>query len=170
LIGAVIGLAVGYAGKCRGGTCPLTCNPVGGVIVGLAIGLLFASSMGSGEREFRQSEHVREIGQADALSQALAQNDIVLVDFYADWCGPCKRLKPTLHALADAYAGRVAVVGVNVESGRDLASEYGVESIPDVRIFHQGEQVARLIGARPKRVYVDELEALLGTTRDVPEN
>jgi len=170
VLGAAIGGAVGYLGKSVGGSCPLTCNPMGGMLVGALFGLTFAVS---GQRTAQipagyVSENVTEIVKTEELSDLLAGDGVVLVDFYAEWCGPCRRLKPVIHKVADAYGGRARFVAVNVDKNAELASRYGVSGIPDVRIFKNGVQVARHSGARPERVYTDALNSLLGEAE--PEN
>ena len=70
----------------------------------------------------------------------------VLVDFYADWCGPCKLVAPIVEQVAEEYAGRVAVGKVNVDESPDLAMKYGVMSIPTFIIFRKGEIFRKTIG------------------------
>ena len=82
----------------------------------------------------------------------------VLVDFWADWCAPCRMLDPVLEELAQEYAGRLKVVGVDVDANPNLAGEYGVMSIPTVMLFKDGEVAARLVGYRPKSELKKELE------------
>ena len=89
-------------------------------------------------------------------------NGLVLVDFYADWCGHCQMLSPVLQQLSDEFwAQGLQVLKVNVDENPDLSAEYGVMSIPTVILFHQGGQVERLTGAYPKEVYQEKINALL---------
>lgn len=74
----------------------------------------------------------------------------VLVDFYADWCGPCKMMSPVIDKLAEEYAGRIKVGKVNVDENSSLAVEYGIMSIPNMCFFKNGEVVDRIVGAIPK--------------------
>lgn len=74
----------------------------------------------------------------------------VLVDFWASWCGPCKMLGPVLERLADEAGGRWTLVKVDTDRHQDLAAEFAVRSIPDVRLFHGGEQIAQFSGALPE--------------------
>lgn len=74
---------------------------------------------------------------------------LVLVDYYADWCGPCKRLAPSLEKLAKEHGDKVLVLKVNVDSDGELAQQAGVRAIPDVRLLHGGEEVDRFIGLIP---------------------
>src|SRR5271170_952890 len=74
----------------------------------------------------------------------------VLVDFWAPWCGPCKMLGPTIEELATTYTGRARVGKVNIDDNQQVASEYGVSSIPTVIIFKGGKAVERFVGVTPK--------------------
>ena len=79
------------------------------------------------------------------------QSDLpVFVDFYADWCGPCKMMSPVIDKLAEEFAGRIKVGKVNVDENGDLAVKYGIMSIPHMVFFKNGEVVDRIVGAIPK--------------------
>ncbi|WP_454050530.1 thioredoxin [Cellulomonas sp. Marseille-Q8402] len=85
----------------------------------------------------------------------------VVVDFWADWCVPCRMVTPVLEELADAYAGRLRFVAVDTEAEPELARRYGVLSIPTLYVFHDGELVRALTGAREKLAYAAELDGAL---------
>lgn len=74
----------------------------------------------------------------------------VLVDFWADWCGPCKMIGPVVEELANEYAGKLKVGKLNVDQQRQLAIEYGVMSIPTLIIFKEGKEAERIVGFRSK--------------------
>ena len=80
------------------------------------------------------------------LSEVVADHDVVLVDFYADWCGPCKMLEPTVEALA--RESPAAVAKVDVDTNQALASQYGVRGVPTMLLFSDGEPVERIVGVR----------------------
>ncbi|MFB6138753.1 MAG: thioredoxin family protein [Halobacteriaceae archaeon] len=88
---------------------------------------------------------------ADHLAELTAEYEVVLADFYADWCGPCQMLEPTIEALAaDTDA---AVAKVDVDANQALAAEYGVRGVPTVALFAGGEPVEQLTGVREKHHY-----------------
>jgi thioredoxin 1 len=86
----------------------------------------------------------------------------VLVDFFAEWCPPCRTMAPVLEELAREYAGRVKVVKVNVEEEPRLAGEYGIMSLPTLMMFRGGEMVDMVVGAQPKGVVAERLQELVG--------
>ena len=93
------------------------------------------------------SDKVVHVSTADFQSTVLESKEPVLVDFWAEWCGPCKMIAPALDELADAYTGRARIVKVNVDQERELAVKYHVRSIPYLVVFKDGEKVGEQIGA-----------------------
>lgn len=85
----------------------------------------------------------------------------VLVDFYADWCGPCKALAPTLEAIAEEHSGELAVVKVDIDDNAELATRFNIQSIPTLIVFDGGEAKKTLKGLLPKRALLDELAPFL---------
>ena len=75
----------------------------------------------------------------------------ILVDFWAEWCGPCKMIAPILDELADEYVGKVNVGKVNIEEFQNLATEYGVRAIPTLLLFQNGQVAEQIVGLRSKR-------------------
>ena len=89
----------------------------------------------------------------------------VLVDFYADWCGPCKAMAPVVEELAEEYAGKVKVGKINVDNAMDIATKYRIMSIPTFMVFKGSEAVAKMIGMQDKRVLKEAMDkALLANT------
>lgn len=91
----------------------------------------------------------------------LKQDKPILLDFYADWCGPCQSLLPTVEKLAVEYDGKIEIQKVNVDKNNELASKFGVRSIPSLFFLKNKEVVDTLNGVVPENVLREKLEALL---------
>lgn len=85
----------------------------------------------------------------------------VMIDFFADWCGPCKMLMPIVEELAGEYEGKVNILKLDVDESQDLAQKYGVMSIPTLVFIKNGDEVDRITGALPKDALQEKLNALM---------
>lgn len=85
----------------------------------------------------------------------------VLVDFFAEWCGPCKMIAPMIEELAGEMEGKAKVLKLNVDESMDTAQTYGVMSIPTLIFFKDGKEVDRAVGAMPKEAMAEKLESLI---------
>lgn len=93
---------------------------------------------------------------------ALVQDDkLLVVDFFATWCGPCKKLSPTLDEVSEELGEQVNIVKVDVDESEDLAMDYGIRSVPTVLFFKNGQQVDKFVGALPKSEIVAKIQAQL---------
>ena len=97
----------------------------------------------------------------EGFDKALASGQLLMVDFWANWCGPCKMLAPVIEGLGDEYEGKAIVGKINVDEEQELAIRYGVMSIPTVIFFKHGEEVARKVGVMPAAQFVEVLDANL---------
>ncbi|SMD32044.1 thioredoxin [Reichenbachiella faecimaris] len=95
------------------------------------------------------------------FSDVLATDQPVLVDFWAEWCGPCKMIGPVVEELAGDYEGKAVVGKVDVDSNPEMSAKYGVRSIPTLLVFKNGEVVDKQVGAVPKNVLAGKLDAQL---------
>ncbi len=96
------------------------------------------------------------------FNETLATDQIVLVDFWAEWCGPCKMIGPSVAELADEYAGRAVIGKIDVDANPNTSVEFGVRSIPTLLFFKNGVVVDKVVGAVPKATLANKLNALLG--------
>lgn len=85
----------------------------------------------------------------------------VLVDFWAEWCGPCRMIGPVVEELANEYDGKAVIGKLNVDENPDISMNYGVRSIPTLLVFKGGEVVDRIVGAVPKNMIASKIEAQL---------
>ena len=103
------------------------------------------------------SEFTIDVNEENFDSVVMNSDKPVLVDFWAEWCGPCKMLTPTIEALAEEYKDTSSVVKINVDDSPAIATKYGIRSIPSILLFNNGDVVEQRVGAVSK----DELASML---------
>ena len=103
---------------------------------------------------------IMNVSDADFEAEVLQSDQPVLVDFWAEWCAPCRQIAPIIKQLADDYSDRVKVVKLNVDESPQTAGKYGIRSIPTILGFKGGEVVEQLMGARPKASFEELADKL----------
>lgn len=95
-------------------------------------------------------------------AEVLKSSTPVLVDFWAEWCGPCRAVAPILEEISNEYSGKIKIVKLNTDEEGTIAMKYGINSIPTMNVFVGGQVVKSIVGARPKPALVRELAEYLG--------
>ena len=103
------------------------------------------------------SEFTIDVNEENFDSVVMNSDKPVLVDFWAEWCGPCKMLTPTIEALAEEYKDTSSIVKINVDDSPAIATKYGIRSIPSILLFNNGDVIEQRVGAVSK----DELAGML---------
>ena len=96
-------------------------------------------------------EHTVQVTDANFDEQVLEADTPVLVDFWAEWCGPCKALTPVINELADAYVGKLRVGKVDTDANREISVRFSISAIPTVMLFNKGEIVEKFVGLRSRK-------------------
>ncbi|MCD6415155.1 MAG: thioredoxin [Planctomycetes bacterium] len=107
------------------------------------------------------SERVIEVTDADFDSQVMQSELPVVLDLWAPWCGPCRMISPLLKELAEEHAGQVKLCKINVDENPQTAVRFGIQAIPTILFFADGEEKNRLIGVRPKSAYQAVIEEMI---------
>ena len=113
----------------------------------------------------KNSSKVIHLGNGAFDTEVLRSDVPVLVDFYADWCGPCHAIAPTIEGLSNEFEGKVKFVKVDVDSNQDVASRYEIMSIPTIMLFENGKVEDSIVGAYPATVYKQHIERALNRER-----
>ncbi len=98
---------------------------------------------------------------SENFNDTLKNNEVVMVDFWAPWCGPCRMIAPVIEELAEEFEGKAVVAKVNTDEEQDIAVQYGIRSIPSILFFKNGELVDQMVGAASKDAFAEKLNALL---------
>ena len=105
------------------------------------------------------SENVKEFSDGNFEQEVLKSDQPVLVDFWAEWCMPCRLLAPTIEKIAKEYVGKVKVGKVDTDSNRDVSIKYGISAIPTVILFKDGQVAQKFVGLRQEKDFRDALDS-----------
>ncbi len=100
------------------------------------------------------NENISQVNSTNWEKEVLGSDKPVFVDFWAEWCGPCRMVGPVVEQIAQSYSEKIKVVKLNVDENQDIAMKYGIQSIPSLLIFKNGKEINRTIGAAPKDAYI----------------
>ncbi|NJD56473.1 MAG: thioredoxin [Nitrospirae bacterium] len=108
------------------------------------------------------SEYVSEATSAVWDKEVIGHDGVVMIDFWAVWCGPCRMIAPTVEELAKEYTGKLKVMKLNTDENPDVASKYKIMGIPTIIFFKNGQEADRIVGAVPKPQLKSKIDALIG--------
>ena len=109
--------------------------------------------------EIEMGQHTIEFSDSNFEQEVLQSTDGVLVDFWAPWCGPCRQIAPLIDQLAEQFSGTIKVGKLNIDENPSVTGQYGIQSIPTLLLFKQGEVVERFVGMPPKAKLEEALTA-----------
>ena len=127
---------------------------ISGLCVVVTAAVLLSGTPSSGQNK----DELQWMGFNEGVKKAKAEKKFVIVDFYADWCGPCRMVAPVLDELSKEYAGKVDVYKVNTDKEPEIASAFGVQSIPTILFIPKEGQPQVSRGAMPKTAFVDRIK------------
>ena len=102
-----------------------------------------------------------EFTDANFKTEVLESDKLSVIDFWAEWCGPCRMVGPAVEQLSKTLEGKVKTVKLNVDENQEIAVKYGIHSIPSLLLFKDGKEIARTVGAAPKEAYQKFIEESL---------
>jgi thioredoxin 1 len=107
-------------------------------------------------------QHTKTVTDDTFATEVLQADGLVLVDFWAEWCGPCRMVEPVLDEIAGEYEGKITIAKVNVDENPHITRDYQIMSIPTMSVFSKGELVKSIVGAKPKAALLRDLSDYIG--------
>ncbi|WP_030163279.1 thioredoxin [Spirillospora albida] len=104
---------------------------------------------------------MKAVTDADFDSEVLGNDKPVLVDFWAEWCGPCRMVAPILEEISQAHGDKIEIVKLNIDENPQVAAKYGIMQIPTMNVYRGGEVVKQIMGAKPKAALLRELNEFI---------
>jgi len=175
-LGALMGAMLGWMGSCQTGACPLTASPWRGAFFGMLLGGMFAWSFTATPTRaapvITMEENIMDTTLANQETQgkvvaATTQNfgdlldnkGVVLVDFWATWCGPCRQQLPILDGVAKEVAGGATIAKLDVDASPEVAEHFRISTVPTLILFKDGKPVNTFIGVQPQKTLVAAIES-----------
>ena len=111
------------------------------------------------------SQSVVQISDANFEQEVLTSDQPVLLEFWAEWCGPCRMLAPTIDEIAEEYKGKAKVGKLTTDANRNTAMRFSISAIPTIILFHKGQIAKKFVGLTPKREFKAAIDSLLGVAQ-----